>query len=278
MSDTREYRLESRALDTATVVALLSELPFDAFAEEGEVTCAYLAEDAATAELDAEIEAVAARFDLRLTRVRIADRNWNQVWEENFAPAEIGSFLRIRAPFHASSEAFEHELEIVPEMSFGTGHHETTHMMVELLREGAPFGKTVLDFGTGTGILAMVARRLGASRVVATDYDPRCIASTLANAARNQIHLDLVALGDAHSLPDERFDRLLANVQRSVLIPAMPALAQRLTPDGQLWMSGILEADMVDLDRAAVAAGLRMLERRQRGKWLALRYGPNQPL
>ncbi len=275
MSDTRVYRFDHFAIEAESLIALLAELPFDAFAEEEGAVLAYLSEAARLAEIDAELAALAERFGASLSTELLPDRNWNQVWEDNFSPAEIGvDFLRIRAPFHEPSNAFAIELEIVPEMSFGTGHHETTYLMAELLRDSTPFGKTVFDFGTGTGILALVAKRLGASRVVATDYDPRCVASTLANAARNGLTLDVVALGDADSLPDERFGLLLANIQRSVLIPAMGALVDRLAPDGQLWMSGILETDFNDIDAAADAADVRMLERRQRGKWLALRYAP----
>ncbi len=279
--DTRVYDFTGGHLDAETLVALLAELPFDAFEEEGEAgrVRAYIREASVPVGLDAEVRAVAGRFGLGVRTEVLADRNWNQVWEDNFAPAEIGGdFLRVRAPFHRPDPTFGIELEIVPEMSFGTGHHETTHLMAELLRDETPFGKTVFDFGTGTGVLALVAKRLGAARVVATDYDPRCVASTLANATRNGVTLDLVALGDADALPDERFDLVLANIQRSVLIPGMPALAQRLAPGGQLWLSGLLEADFADVDAAAAHAGLGLRERRQRGKWLALRYGPKTPL
>ena len=272
--DTRLYAVALGDFPADAAVALLSELDFDAFEEGGGEVRAYLPERRHDEVFANAVRDTCEAYGLSATSTLVPDENWNQRWEESFAPAEIDDFLRIRAPFHAPADGFEIELEIVPEMSFGTGHHETTHMMAQYLRERPPFGKTVFDFGTGTGVLAMVAARLGAERVVATDYDARCVESTLANCARNGIKLASVALGDDHAMPPGPFDLTLANIQRGVLVRAMPALAQRCRGGGELWLSGVLEDDLAPVDAAATANGLRRLERRQRGRWLACRYGP----
>lgn len=271
--DTWEYVVATGEVDTEAAVALLSRLAFDAFAEgDGEVR-AYVPEARHDGVFAKAVHDTCAAYGMTATARLIPDENWNQRWEENFAPVEIGGFLRIRAPFHPPREGFDIELEIVPEMSFGTGHHETTYMMAALLRERAPFGKTVFDFGTGTGVLAMVAKRLGAASVVATDYDARCVESARANAARNGIELEGVALGDETDMPPGPFDLTLANIQRGVLVRAMPALAIRCRAGGELWLSGVLHDDLAPVDEAAAESGLRRLERRRRGRWLACRYG-----
>ena len=275
------YRLrlpEAPAVDPEVLVALLAESPFDAFATDDDARSlsAYLPASSDSAALAAAVESVAARFGAVATRERIADQNWNLRWEESYPPAEVGDFLRIRAPFHAPDPRFADEIVLVPEMSFGTGHHETTFLMCALLHERPPSGKTVFDFGTGTGVLALYAARLGAARVVATDHDPRCVASTQANAARNGIALAAIELGDVDRMPDGPFGLILANIQRGVLVAAMPALAQRLAPGAELWLSGIFADDTDPLDAAADTAGLRRVDTRHRGRWLACRYA-HQP-
>ena len=272
--DTRRYRLSfDDAVSAETVVALLAELDFDAFTEHDGHVEAYLPETRHDTAFAKTVEALAEAYGLGVSTELIPDQNWNRRWEESFAPAEVDDFLRVRAPFHDPDPSFRVELEIVPEMSFGTGHHETTHLMAQLLRDHPPRGKSVFDFGTGTGVLAMVASRLGASRVVATDYDPRCVESTRANARRNGIALADVSLGDESDMPDGPFDVILANIQRGVLVRAMPALAKRLHGGGEAWLSGILADDLSPVDEAARLAGLTPVEVRRRGQWLACRYG-----
>ena len=273
MSDTICYRFASASLEPDTIIALVGELPFDAFEETDGRVAAYVSSALHDEGFRTSVETVANKHHIAYELELIPERNWNQVWEDSFAPVEIGDYLRIRAPFHAASDRFAIELEIVPEMSFGTGHHETTYLMAELLRDYGPSGKTVFDFGTGTGVLAMIAAKLGAREVTATDNDPRCVASTRANAARNGVVLTEVSVGDHECLPHGPFDLILANIQRSVLVPGLPSLAKRLTADGEAWLSGILELDFDAIEAAAERSGLRRLERRQRGRWLALRYG-----
>ena len=269
---TRHYRLTTGGLPAEAVVALLAELDFDAFEEGEHHVDAYLPEARHGGAFAKTVEALAAAYGLTATTAVLPEENWNARWEAGFAPAEVGDFLRVRAPFHAPAPGFAIELEVVPEMSFGTGHHETTHLMAELLRERPPAGASVFDFGTGTGILALVAARLGARRIVATDHDARCVRSARANAERNGVTLDYIGHGDVDVMPDETFGLILANIQRGVLVRAMPALAKRLGRGGELWLSGVLAGDLAPVDEAAAARGLTRVERRRRGRWLACRY------
>ncbi len=272
MYATRRFNIDPGSQQPDTVVALLGELPFHAFETEGERVRAYLLQSEDQRGVQAAVGRLAARFGWTVSSEELPETNWNAAWERGYTPVEIEGFLRVSAPFHPPAPGFAHELVIVPEMSFGTGHHETTYLMAELLRDSPPSGKTCFDFGTGTGVLALLAKRLGASHVVAVDHDPRCVRSARDNAARNAIALDDVSLGDAGHLPDGPFDLILANINRSVLTESLAALAQRLVAGGEVWLSGILAEDLAVIDPVANHAGLTRRERRRRGKWLACRY------
>jgi ribosomal protein L11 methyltransferase len=255
-------------------VALISDWPFNGFELEDNLVKAYIAEESDSEVLAKAMQQMAERFDFQITVETLPDINWNARWEESYKAVEIDDFLRIRAPFHEAKPGYMHELVLVPEMSFGTGHHETTHLMATYLRDYPPFGKTCFDFGTGTGVLALLAKRLGAGRTVATDIDQRCVQSTLENALRNQIRLEEVRVGTEDELPEGPFDLILANINRSVLLKSIPSLATRLNPAGELWLSGILSGDLSLIDKAANSSGLTRVELRQRGDWLACRFAP----
>lgn len=268
--DTYCYRITTTQLHPETVIALLGDLPFSAFDIAGDVLRGYVPQNQQSAAVEAAVNQLAQRFGLAVELQLLADRNWNAEWERDYPLVRLDDWLCIRAPFHEPSGA-EHEIVLVPEMSFGTGHHETTYMMAQLLRAHSPFGKTCFDFGTGTGVLALLAAKLGASQVIATDNDPRCVASTQENADRNTISLSEVRLGDETSLPQGPFDLVLANINRGVLVKSLPTLAQRLSPQGQLWMSGILATDLDMMTPLIAANQLSLEEVVQRGDWLALR-------
>ena len=275
---TRRYEIRTRELHPETVAALIGDEGLSGCELAEDLLIAYAPEgDAdALAGVDARVRQVCDRFRLTMSTRTLPDENWNARWEADYPAVELEGFLRIRAPFHGREPGYAHELVIVPEMSFGTGHHATTRLMAGLLRDFSPVGKTCFDFGCGTGVLGILAARLGAARVVATDIDARCVESTLANAARNGVDLAEVREGTESSLPPGPLDLVLANINRGVLVAAMPALAERLVPaTGELWLSGILAADLALVDARARDAGLARRERRREGDWLACRYSPN---
>jgi len=272
LSATRCYHIQTGALQPETVIALLGDWPFSGFETEENLVKAYVPEPKDSDVLAQALRQLSERFGLSITVETLPDINWNARWEESYKPVEIDDFLRISAPFHPKSDGFTHEIVLIPEMSFGTGHHETTHLMSLYLRDYSPFGKTCFDFGTGTGVLAILAKMLGAGHTIATDIDERCITSTLENAARNGVQLEEVFQGTEDHLPNGPLDLILANINRSVLVKTIPSLAKRLTANGELWLSGILDSDLSLIDEVANSCALVRVEHRQRGKWLACRY------
>jgi ribosomal protein L11 methyltransferase len=207
---------------------------------------------------------------------QIPDQNWNAEWESNYAPVEIEDFCRIRADFHPSKEGFKYELLITPKRSFGTGHHATTEMMVLAMR-GLDFNnKSTLDYGTGTGVLAILAHKLGAQDIDANDIDTWVIENAQENAENNQSTGIRLYLGGLEVLPERTYERILANINRNILLESMPTLAQRLEKGGILLMSGFYpQPDAPILIEAAAAHGLRWLESYQKGEWAALKFVRN---
>jgi ribosomal protein L11 methyltransferase len=256
------------------VIALLGDWPFSGFETEESLVKAYIPEPKDSDVLAQALRQLSERFGLTIEAETIPDINWNARWEESYKPVEIDDFLRISAPFHPEEEGFEHEIVLIPEMSFGTGHHETTYLMSTYLRDYSPFGKTCFDFGTGTGVLAILAKMLGAGHTIASDIDERCVSSTKENSSRNGVELEEIFQGTEDNLPEGPLDLILANINRSVLVKTIPSLANRLTDHGELWLSGILDTDLAMIDEVANTSSLVRVEQRQKGKWLACRYAP----
>jgi len=233
----------------------------------------------------------------------IADRNWNAEWESGFLPVEVGKAVRVRADFHPASKAFTHELVITPRMAFGTGHHATTRMMISAMlglsdaaseaapakgaaeheigpspaeagREGGPgldlAGKSVCDLGCGTGILAILAERMGATHVLAADIDPGAVENAKVNVVRNGCHTITVEKGDTAILAGGAFDVILANIERNVLLQAMPLMAAALSPGGALLLSGFTVNDRHLLAERAKGSGLVLAERANESEWALL--------
>lgn len=278
---THQYTIKTGDLLPETAIALLADLPFHAFEDEEQgLLKAYIQASEDSISVQAAFGQLAERFDWHFEKEVLAEENWNAIWESNYQPVEIGNFLRIHAPFHPPADGFTYQLELVPEMSFGTGHHATTFLMSEMMRDylGADQSwwresdRRVFDFGTGTGLLGLLSRKLGAEFVSANDHDERCIRSAEENALRNGLHFDELSIGDEDNLPAGPFDLIVANINRHVLEASLESLAKRLNSLGQIWLSGILEDDLSIIDGCAERSGLTRLEVRQREGWLACRY------
>jgi ribosomal protein L11 methyltransferase len=184
-------------------------------------------------------------------------QNWNQLWEANYSPVEIAGRVRIRAEFHPPG-GFEHELLITPKMSFGTGHHATTALMVQHQLACPHQGRRVADFGCGTGVLAILAMKLGAAHAHACDIEDWCVENALENAALNHVAVD-VRLGTAHQFAanHQGYDLIFANINLHVLLAELPLYVQLLAPGGHLFMSGFYEIDLPQLTQAAAQLGLQ---------------------
>lgn len=260
------------------LMAELADLGFDAF-EEG-----FTDRQGSSGELRAYIRS--DRYDERAVRrllalrdphatitfgaEEIADRNWNAEWERSFQPVEVDGAVRIRADFHAPAPGFRHEIVVTPRMAFGTGHHATTRMMVQAMLGLDLRGKDVCDLGCGTGVLAILAERLGARHVLAVDIDPGAVESARSNAALNGCAVVAVEKGDAGAVEGRLFDAILANIERNVLIEAMPRIHAALNPGGALFLSGFTPGDRHMLAQRAKECGLMLAERMQEGDWALL--------
>lgn len=200
--------------------------------------------------------------------INIEEKNWNEVWESNFQPVVVSNFCAIRASFHEPILHVAHEIVITPKMSFGTGHHATTHMMIEQMQDIDFRNKTVFDFGTGTGILAILAEKLGATSVAAIDVDEWSIENTIENIGANQCSKISVKLSS--ELPDEQFDVILANINRNVILQYLPELKKRLKGEGCILFSGLLVSDREDILAACNKASLILVNEADRNNWISL--------
>jgi ribosomal protein L11 methyltransferase len=253
------------------LVAELGEVGFDTFEDNDAGFCAYTTEDAfdrdAVAEIMSRYEGLGelAYSDRVITR-----QNWNQEWEKNFQPLVIADRVSVRAPFHPKPEGVAYDIEIMPRMSFGTGHHETTALMIENQLDIDHHGKRVLDMGCGTGILAIMAEMLGARQVLAVDVEPWTVENARDNAAENHCRTIECRLGGAETLADEEpFDLILANINRNVLLEDMHEYA-RLLPSGKpILFSGFYEEDLPKITAEATRQNLRYERHRTLRSWVS---------
>ncbi len=202
--------------------------------------------------------------------VELEDKNWNEEWEKHYPPVLIAGSICVRAPFH--SPAAHHLIEIVvePKMSFGTAHHETTAQVMELMLDLDFRGKLVLDMGCGTAILAILAVKLGAERVLAIDNDRWAYENALENAERNGLaHKISVVQADAGGIPDERVHIILANINRNILLADMSIYAVHLMPGGLLVLSGFYEDDLPAIEAACGRLKLKRMRYLVRNRWVA---------
>ncbi|WP_205509715.1 50S ribosomal protein L11 methyltransferase [Longitalea arenae] len=248
------------------LIAQLSELGYEGFEEGIHFISAYIPEEQFN---EPDTYALIAGTDTSVSKEVIAPRNWNEEWEQHFHPVIIDAFCGIRAHFHAPLQQVQHEIIITPKMSFGTGHHATTHLMIQAMQQLSFTGKNVLDFGTGTGVLAILAERLGANPVLAIDNDEWSINNAQENIALNHCSNITIAQADSLQMSTE-FDIILANINKHVLIANMQAIKQHLTLGGVVIMSGLLIGDRPDIEKSAIDCGLSVLACKTRGDWMCL--------
>ena len=252
----------------------LAEAGFDTFEEVDFGFKAYIpAANFDKEDLDETLEPLHQILTFSYEVNLIPHKNWNAVWESNFQPIQIKNQIWVRATFHEPRPNFPFEIVIDPKMAFGTGHHQTTSMMMDFMLDTVFTGKKVLDMGCGTGILAILASKKGAVKITAIDNDPICCESTKENAALNSIENITVFCGSKEVIPNETFDVILANINRNILLDQMETYAQHLSSNGLLFLSGFYEnPDLEMLKAEAGKYGLQFLERKKTQDWVSAKF------
>ena len=271
-------KIEPFSEERAEIVeAEIADLGFDSFTVEETFLNAFIPKEQFS---EPNLKTVLSAFDGADFRVShtvelVKEQNWNAAWESDFEPVVVGGEVTVKATYHKDLPRTRYNIVIDPQMSFGSGHHQTTTMMVEQLLEErkALKGKALLDMGCGTGILAIVAAKLGAAVPVhAVDIDPICVRSTKANARRNRVpHKLITVLGDASVLIRGQYDYILANINRNILLADMASYVRALKPQGgRIFLSGFYTADIPMLLEKAASLGLSEVSRRSRDDWALL--------
>ena len=269
-------KLSIRATDEQGEIlsAYLADFPFDSFDYEDGMLNAYIPQSQLDDCRDAVEELLHNEGVLDFFFEDIEAQNWNAEWESNFAEVEVRGEVLIRAPFHAPRTNYRGlEIIIQPKMSFGTGHHATTQLMVEMLLDADVKGKRVLDMGSGTGVLAIVAAKLGAESVFAVEIDDMAEESVRENIVLNDVEDRVESVcGDASAITGENFDVVLANINRNILLADMKAYVATLAKGGELVMSGFFAEDIEPLTKAAERLRMRFVRKLACGEWQALKF------
>ncbi len=252
------------------LIALLSDLPLDTFEETDTGFSAFLPVSGDTAEVEARLASLAERFPFSYKKELIPYQNWNQLWESNFHPVVVGSFCGIRADFHEPLKGVEIELVINPKMAFGTGHHETTWMVIDMMQDIDFRKKTVLDYGCGTGVLGILAGKLGALQINALDIEEQSFLNTIENSERNGVANLEVFQGKLDVAPAGPYDLILANINRNVILDSLSSLSRSLKQGGVLIVSGFLKEDEALLQNALVAHHFTLIRTNRKNNWLAM--------
>jgi ribosomal protein L11 methyltransferase len=255
------------------LTTMLGEIGFDSFMDEDGTLKAYCTEDHRDEVAVEELLRMDAFTDVHLLTVEaMPDKDWNEVWEASYQPVVVNERCRVRAPFHEADPRFEFDLVIEPKMSFGTANHETTAQIIALMLETDFQGKDVLDMGSGTAVLAILAKKLGAARTVAIDNDEWAYNNAFTNVALNGIDDIQIVLGDAHAIGDARYDVVLANINRNILLRDMHYYVEAMRPGAHIFFSGFYEEDLDAIRAEAQRLGLHGARHGSRNRWVAAEF------
>lgn len=257
---------------TEILIAQLGFVGFESFVENEDGLNAYIQEnDWSESILDTIQILQSDEFIISYTRNTIEQINWNSEWEKNFNPIQVKNTINVRAPFHENLN-LKYDIIIEPKMSFGTGHHETTHLMLEHLLDLDLQHKKVLDMGCGTGILAIFSEMKGAQPIDAIDIDNWCYENSIENINKNNCEHISVYQGDASLLAKKKYDLIIANINRNILLNDMSTYCKSLKKGGCVLFSGFYQEDIPVIDKAASELGLVMSNVLERNNWVALKY------
>ncbi|UBZ05571.1 50S ribosomal protein L11 methyltransferase [Salegentibacter mishustinae] len=269
-----EFKFKIEPLQPASeiLVAELGYLGFESFVEEEDGITAYIPAEEYEDDLLAGVHILQSEdFEITYSKGEIEQVNWNEEWEKNFSPIMVDDICSVRAPFHPEPEV-EYDIVIEPKMSFGTGHHATTHMMIQHILKNDWNDKAVLDMGCGTGVLAILASLKGAKFVDAIDIDNWCYQNTMENVGRNDCDNINVEEGGAELLQDRKYDMILANINRNILLRDLPIYVDCLNKGGDLFLSGFYEEDIPVIKETCTNLSLTYIEHFERSNWVAVKF------
>ncbi len=267
-----QFKVEPLQPGTEILIAELGYAGFESFVETDEGVSAYIQKDDWNENILEDIYILGSdEFKISFTFEDIEQVNWNEEWEKNFNPIIVDEVCSVRAPFHEKPET-EYDIVIEPKMSFGTGHHETTHMMIQHILKNDFKDKSVLDMGCGTGVLAILAEMKGAKPIDAIDYDNWCYLNSLENVERNNCKHITVFEGDASLLKGQKYDTIIANINRNILLNDLASYIKCLNPNGTLFVSGFYNDDIPAIEEECNKNGLTIVESLERNNWVALKF------
>ncbi|MFD2914908.1 50S ribosomal protein L11 methyltransferase [Psychroserpens luteus] len=254
------------------LIAELGYAGFESFVETEEGVTAYIQKEEWKDNMLDDIQILESdEFEISFTSEDIEQTNWNEEWEKNFNPIIVDDKCSVRAPFHEKPDT-EFDIIIEPKMSFGTGHHETTHMMIQHILKNDFEGKSVLDMGCGTGVLAILAELKGAKPLDAIDYDNWCYLNSLENVERNNSKHITVLEGDASLLHGRHYDIVIANINRNILLNDMETYVNTLNENGVLFLSGFYKDDISVIEAECNKYSLKLVDTLERNNWVALKF------
>ena len=266
------FTVSPKELGSEILIAELGEKPFESFIETDYGFSAFIQKNLWTEDVLNDINILEnPDFNITYTFEEIEPVNWNEEWEKNFEAINVDGLCHVRAPFHPKTDA-KFDIVIEPKMSFGTGHHETTHMMIQHLLETDVTGLKTLDMGCGTAILAILAEMKGANPIDAVDIDNWCYLNSIENAERNNCKHISVYEGDATLLKDKKYDLIIANINRNILLEDMHTYVSCLNPKGIILFSGFYEEDIPFINASCTEKGLTFVKKLQRNNWVSLKY------
>ncbi|GAA4884528.1 50S ribosomal protein L11 methyltransferase [Flaviramulus aquimarinus] len=254
------------------LIAELGYAGFESFVENEDGVTAYIQKEDWQDNILENIQILnSGEFKITFNFSEIEQTNWNEAWEKNFNPIVVDNVCAVRAPFHDKFDT-KYDIIIEPKMSFGTGHHETTHMMIQHILKNDLNGKSVLDMGCGTGVLAILAELKGARPIDAVDYDNWCYLNSLENVTRNNCAHITVIEGDANVLKDKKYDVIIANINRNILLQDMASYISCLNENGMLFLSGFYNDDISLIQTECEKHLLKFEEKLERNNWVSLKF------
>ena len=267
-----DFNVSPKDPATEMLIAQLGHIGFESFVENENGVVAYIQKKEWNSNKVEDLYLLNSNeFNITFKHSEIEQTNWNKEWEKNFNPIQVNGQVSIRAPFH-ENPSLNFDIVIEPKMSFGTGHHETTHMMVQHLLALDLKNKKVLDMGCGTGILAIFAEMKGAQPTDAIDIDSWCYQNSLENVQRNGCRHITVLEGDSSLLIGKKYDVVIANINRNILLSDMKTYTDCLSKNGILLLSGFYKDDITIIENEVVKHGLVFDNMIQRNSWVALKY------